>query len=83
MSWIVLNSLTVFVIFQLLTFTEQKVVIAEDFENGEDETWLVDDEVSLFLYYVLLRDKNKWGGIFIFIISFCFVGRNINRILVG
>lgn len=62
MSWIVLNSLTVFVIFQLLTFTEQKVVIAEDFENGEDETWLVDDEVSLFLYYVLLRDKNKWGA---------------------
>lgn len=44
MSWIVLNSLTVFAIFQLLTFTEQKVVIAEDFENGEDETWLVDDE---------------------------------------
>ena len=55
MSWIVLNSLTVIVIFQLLTSTEPKVVIAKDFENGEDETWLVDEEVSLFLYYFLLR----------------------------
>lgn len=62
MNWIVLNCVTIFVIFQLLTFTEQKVVIAENLENEEDETWLVDDEVSLFLYYFLQRTKTYWGG---------------------